>query len=176
MIARALLCAAGALQAGFIAAAGAAPQSQATVTSTVMKKTSASSITLSGETVTIAYVADPRVSHGRFLIANADAGAGDAIATLEAAWLETGDGRRELSGVQLFDPSLPQKDDRPPDQRSVRIDAGASRAFEVSFDAVSYEPPFGELVAVGVRMRIGELVLEAKSPLQYVRRWPLGTP
>lgn len=169
VIACALLFVAGAANAGV-----AAPPSPPIVTSTAMKKSSASSITLHGETVTLDYIANPRASHGRFLMTNG--GDADAVATLEAAWLETSAGRRDLSGVQVFDPSLPQKDDRPPDHRTVRIEAGASRSFDVSFDGVSYEPAFGETVAVGIRMRIGEQVLEAKSPLQYVRRWPLEAP
>lgn len=165
MIARALVFAAG--------AAAAAPQSHAIVMRSAMKPASALPITLSGEIVTIDYLADPSADQGRFVIVNA--GAADLVLTLAAAWLETGDGRRQLSGIELFDPATQQSGERPPDNQTLRIEAGAARQFGVSFAPVSYEPRFGETVAVGARIRVGGQVLEAKSPLKYVRRWPLGT-
>lgn len=89
--------------------------------------------------------------------------------------LRAGAGRRELSGIAVFDPSPDHAGAQPPDQHTLRVDAGATRAFGFGFDAFSYEPRFGETVTVGVRMRVGAQVLAAKSPLRYVRRWPLGT-
>ncbi len=124
--------------------------------------------TLTGEPVTIQYVADPRAGHGQFVLANP--GSTPISAEVDALWFQAGEGRRPLPVASIFAP----EDNRSLDPHTLRVEPGATLRFWVGFPAIAYEPPFGEAAAVGLRLRLGDTVLEARSPLQFLRRWPRG--
>jgi len=126
--------------------------------------------TLTGETVTITYTADPKAGHGQFLLANP--GSTAVSASVDSVWFEAGTQKQALSGISIFDPDHNQT----LDAHDLRVPAGATLRFWVGFPPIAHEPAFGESTAVGLVLRIGGEVLEARSPLQYVRRWPRGTP
>ena len=121
---------------------------------------------LIGETVTVSYVADPSVGHGRFRLENHEAVA--VTAAVESAWLELGGHRQPLAGITVFD--LDQ--DRMVNPASFRIDAEATVTFMLGFPKVAYEPRFGESSAVGLRLSVNGAELQALSPIVFEPRIP----
>lgn len=119
---------------------------------------------LIGEAVTVSYVADPSVGHGRFRLENHESVA--VTAAVESAWLELGALRQPLAGITVFD--LDQ--DRMVDPAGFTVDAKATLTFLVGFPRVVYEPRFGESSAVGLRLTVNGTGQQALSPLVFVRR------
>ncbi len=121
---------------------------------------------LIGEAVTVSYVADPSMGHGQFRLENH----GDiaVIATVESAWLELGERRLSLDRISVFDLDK----DRMVNPDSFEVGAKATMKFLIGFPAISYEPPFGESSAVGLRIRVNGNELKALSPIKFVRRIP----
>ena len=122
--------------------------------------------TLAGTTVTLPYVADPLVGYGEFVLANP--GPEAITAAVESLWFESSDQRRSLSPASLFAP----EERRALDAHALSVEPGAVLTFQAGFPPFPYEPPFGASAAVGIRLRVGNAALEARSPLQFVRRWP----
>jgi hypothetical protein len=121
---------------------------------------------LIGETVTINYVADPSMGHGRFRLENHEAVA--VTAAVESAWLELGGHRQPLAGITVFD--LGQ--DQMVDPTHLKVDANATLTFLVGFPTVAYEPRFGESCNVGLRISVNGAEQQALSPVSFVRRIP----
>lgn len=119
---------------------------------------------LIGETVTVNYVADPSVGYGRFRLENREAVV--ATAAVESVWLELGERRHLLTDITVFD--LDQEQTVNP--AGFEVGAGATLVFLVGFPRIAYEPPFGESVAVGLRLCVNGTELGAKSSIQLVRR------
>jgi hypothetical protein len=123
---------------------------------------------LIGETVTISYITDPSVGHGRFRLENY--GDTSVIATVKLAWLEFGEHQQVLAGVTLFD--IDQE--RMVNPESFTISAKSAETFLVGFPKVAHEPRFGEIAAVGLRLNANGINLQALSPIKFERRIPLG--
>lgn len=121
---------------------------------------------LVGETVTVSYVADPWVGHGRFRLENHDAVA--VTATVESAWLELGGRRQPLAGITVFD----LEQDKMVNPTGFRIDAKATLPFLVGFPRVVHVPRFGESGAVGLRLTVNGTELQALSPIVFIRLIP----
>jgi hypothetical protein len=124
--------------------------------------------TLTGEPVEISYVADPHVGRGEFVLANP--GPAPLSASVETAWFEADAQRRPLSGVTVFD----LDHDQTLDAHALRVEAGDTLRFWLGFPRIAYEPQVGEAAAVGLRLRAGDTLLEARSPVRFLRRWPRG--
>lgn len=127
-----------------------------------------SGLQLTGETVTVSYVADPSMGHGQFRLENQ--GAVAVTAAVESASLEFGGHQQPLSGITVFD--LDQ--DQMVDPDSFKVDAGKTMRFLVGFPVVAHEPRFGESIAVGLRLTVNGAELTALSPIKFVRRFPCG--
>jgi hypothetical protein len=125
-----------------------------------------SKIRLAGERVTVSYVADPQIGHGQFTFENH--GAVAETATIEKAWLRTGNNVTQLSGVTVFDIER----ERSLDPAKIELPPGASVRFYVGFPAVAWEPRFGETCEVGIRTWVGEVRFEAASEVVMERRIP----
>lgn len=121
---------------------------------------------LIGEMVTVSYVADPSFGHGKFRLENHDAVTVEAA--VESAWLELGERVQSLADVSIFDLSQ----DQMVNPKSLKVDAGAIMNFLVGFPRIAYEPHFGEVVNVGLRLRVNGVKLEALSPIKFVHRIP----
>lgn len=122
---------------------------------------------LSGETVTISYVTDPSVGHGRFLLENDEAIA--ATATVKSTWLELGEHRWVFSEVTVFD----SDQERMVNPENFTIPAKSTLTFLVGFPKVVHEPRFGESAAVGLKLNVNGVELQALSPIKFERRIPL---
>ena len=131
-----------------------------------MNATQNSTSQLIGETVTVSYVADPSMGYGRFRLENC--GTVAVTAVVESVWLELGEHRQPLTDITVFD--LEQEQMVNP--AGFKVDAEATLSFLVGFPRIAYEPRFGESVAVGLRLRVNDAALQAKSPIQFVRRIP----
>lgn len=127
-----------------------------------------SDIQLTGETVTINYVANPSVGHGQFHLENH--GTVAVKAAVESAWLKLGEHRHPLIDITVFD--LGQ--DQMLNLESFKVDAKATLSFLLGFPKVAHEPRFGESSAVGLRLRVDGAELQALSPIKFVRRFPYG--
>ena len=130
----------------------------------------APALTLTGEVVEISYIADPEVGYGRFIFSNS--GSSAVTVSIESAWLETGTGRQPIASIKVFDPAQEMDGEQPRDPHRLQVTPGATRKFGIGFGSIAYEPSFGESVAVGLRVRSGKIMLEARSPLRFIRRWP----
>ncbi|MBI2930808.1 MAG: hypothetical protein HYY16_04085 [Planctomycetes bacterium] len=127
-----------------------------------------STLRLIGEAVTVSYVADPSVGYGQFRLENDEDV--PAMAAVESAWLEFDDQRKPLAGVTVFDRA--QEKMVNPDR--FEVGAKATLSLMVGFPPTTYEPHFGESSAVGLRVRVDGVVLQALSSLKFVRRIPYG--
>lgn len=123
-------------------------------------------VTLAGEPVTISYVADPAVGHGRFRLENHGSAAVRAV--VESAWLEAGGERRPLAGISVFD----VQEERSLQPDDIRVAPGAAATLLVGFPRIMFEPRFGEPAAVGVSLLVDGARLQALSPLRFIRRIP----
>ncbi len=120
---------------------------------------------LMGEPVTISYVADPGLSRGQFRLENH--GTAAITAKVEAVWLER-EGQQPLTEITIF--NLEQEQTVSPENLTVQ--AGTAMTFLVGFPRIAYEPDFGETVAVGLRLSINGVELQALSPVEFIRRVP----
>ena len=125
-----------------------------------------SDLRLTGETVTLNYLADPSLGHGQFRLENR--GESSVSASVQSAWLEFGERRQPLEGITVYDLDQEQM----VDPQNFKIEAKATLRFLVGFPAVAHEPAFGESTAVGVRMRVDGAEVEAQSPIKFIRRVP----
>jgi hypothetical protein len=125
------------------------------------------SVRLTGEPVVLSTLTEPAASYGKFRLENRSDFA--VRSRLEAGWLEAQGERRPLDGISLFDADR----DQPIDGCDLEVAAGSSANFLVGFPRVPYEPSFEGSVAVAVRLVVDGDVLEARSPIQFVRRIPL---
>lgn len=119
-----------------------------------------------GETVTLSYVADPVVGHGQFRLENH--GTDAVMATIKSAWLERGGQQQPIDSVTLFD----LNQDQMINPENFKVAADATFPFLVGFPQVAYEPRPGESCAVILQVSINDIVLEASSPIKFVRRIP----
>ncbi len=119
---------------------------------------------LTGGTVTVSTPDARKVSQGLFRLENQEAA--QFHGSFNLAWLEFGSGRQVLlPEVIVYELSLGQ----PLDPQGFTIGAQASLHIEVNFEESPYEPDFGECTAVGLRLEVGGVVLEALSPVEFVR-------
>ncbi|MBW4528045.1 MAG: hypothetical protein KME18_23165 [Phormidium tanganyikae FI6-MK23] len=124
-----------------------------------------SNVRLIGETVTISYVADPGISRGQFRLENH--GTTAISAKVEAVWLEREE-QEPLTEISIFDLAQEQT----VSSEHLVVQAGAAMTFLAGFPRIAYEPQFGETVAVGLRLIVDGVALEALSPIEFVRRIP----
>jgi hypothetical protein len=122
---------------------------------------------LIGEDVTVSYVADPAIGHGRFRLENHAPMA--MTAAVKSAWLALGEHRRPLPEIRVFDLAL----EKTIDPSSLRVEAGGTIRFLLSFPSFAYEPGFGESVFVELQLSVDGSDLQARSPIRFVRRIPL---
>ena len=123
---------------------------------------------LTGETVTVSYLADPVVGHGLFLLENH--GAAAITVSVQSAWLEIGGHQQPLAGISVFDLDKEES----VNHEEFRVSAGASFRFMLGFPKVAFAPRFGEAVVVGLRVNANGNQLQALSPIRFERRIPLG--
>ena len=128
--------------------------------------TSHSVIQLTGEAVTVSYVADPSVGHGKFRLENR--GAVAVTVAVESAWLELGEHLQSLERISVFD----LDEDRSLGSESFRVEAGTTVTFLLGFPKIAYEPRFGESTTVGLRLSVSGAEIQALSPLRFIRRIP----
>lgn len=121
-------------------------------------------IRLTGEPVSISYTADPVIGHGHFRLENN--GARTTIASVESASLALGGKTQTLSAIRVFD----RKQGREIDSGNIEVPGVSATEFYVGFPAVEWEPRFGEGGSIVVSVRIGDVLLEATSELQFERR------
>lgn len=123
---------------------------------------------LIGETVTVSYVADPSIGHGRFRLDNP----GDVavMVAVKSAWLELGGHRQPLTGVSIFDLGR----DQMMNPESFKIDAAATVTILVGFPEVAHQPRFGESGAVGLQLSVNGAEVQALSAIKFERRIPFG--
>ncbi|HLK92769.1 MAG TPA: hypothetical protein VKZ18_22950 [Polyangia bacterium] len=127
--------------------------------------------TVKGEPVTMSFVDDPAIGHGKFRLVNH--GAARIVAVVERAWFETSEAApRELS------PLLPYDDDhdRSLDPSRIEVPPGATLNLSIGFPRLAYTPRDGEECAIRLRVKVGAAVREARSPLVLIRRIPLDKP
>jgi len=128
--------------------------------------TNRSGLQLIGEVVTVSYVADPSLGHGKFRIENH--GATTVTAMVESAWLDLAGARQPLASVSVYDLNL----ERMVNPKGFKVDGGATMKFLVGFPKLVYEPRFGETTAIGLRVIADHQTLEATSPVVFERRIP----
>ena len=121
---------------------------------------------LTGETVTVSYVADPSLGYGRFRLENS--GGAAVNAAVKEVWLEMDGQRQPLSGTTVFDRGIEQM----VDPHGFDIDAGATLEFLVGFPRRAYAPRFGESTYVGLALSVDGEALQARSEIRFVRRIP----
>lgn len=121
---------------------------------------------LIGETVLVNYIADPSIGHGQFRLENH--GAEVMVAIVKSAWLEIGGQDQPIADVTIFD----LNQDQMIDPENFKIGAGKTVTFLIGFPRVSHEPCFGESSAVGLRLRVNGIELQAFSPIKFLRRIP----
>jgi hypothetical protein len=131
-----------------------------------MTPVSPADLQLIGEPVPVSYVADPSVGYGQFRLENR--GHKAVTAAVQSAWLELGARQQPLSDITVFD--LDQELMVNPE--SYKVDAKAIVRFRVGFPRFAHEPRFGESSAVGLRLSVNSAELQAKSPIEFVRRIP----
>lgn len=121
---------------------------------------------LRGVPVTVSYVADPAVGRGEFALDNE----GDAplSAAVVEAWLDRDGDRLPLPGVSLFDLGTEQA----VESADLAVPARSTRRFLVGFPRVAVDGPVPAATTVGLRVRVGDLELEAASPIRLERRIP----
>lgn len=112
------------------------------------------------------YFDDLSVGHGRFRLENDRAV--PLTATVKSAWLEIGEHRQPLPSVTMFNLDK----DEPMDPRSFEVAKNATLSFLLGFPSISYEPRFGESIAVGLRLSVNSDELRALSPLRIIRWIP----
>ncbi len=118
---------------------------------------------LTGGTVTIITPGAHEVAQGMFRLENRDGG--QLLGTFDTAWLEFERGRQVLlPEVIVYELSR----GLPLDPQRFTIGAQASLPIEIDFVEPAYEPDFGECTAVGLRLEVGGVVLEALSPVEFV--------
>ena len=125
-----------------------------------------SSLKLVGETVTISYVADPAIGHGKFRLENG--GEIQVTASIKSAWLQFGDRQQLLDNISVFD----SVQDNPFDPHSFTVEAGTELNFLLGFPPMAVDPRFGETYGVGLRLQVNGLELEAVSEINLVQRIP----
>ncbi|MEQ9354582.1 hypothetical protein [Coleofasciculus chthonoplastes] len=57
------------------------------------------------------------------------------------------------------------------DPQSFQVSANDSLEFYMTFPKITDQPAFGESVGVVLQLQVGEVCLEATSPIKLVRRW-----
>jgi hypothetical protein len=127
-----------------------------------MKKSS--NVRLSGETVTISYIADPAVGHGQFLIDNQSNKSINA--KVEEIWLDLGNSQQPLQPVTIYDMSQ----EKALNPKDFSILPKAVLNFLVGFPQVMHEPHFGETCSVFLKLVINGTELTARSPIRFERR------
>ena len=125
-----------------------------------------SDLLLTGQPVEISYVADPVIGHGQFRLENHRAQA--VTASVQSAWLQLGPRQQALTQVTVY----VLGEEQMVDPQDFKVEAQSALDFLLGFPAVAYEPPFGESVAVGLRLQVNGAELEALSPITFVRRLP----
>lgn len=123
---------------------------------------------LIGETVNVSYVANPSVGHGEFRLHNS--GANAVTAAVHSVWLELGGRHKPIADVTVFD----LDHDQTLNPTGFTVEAGVTMRFLAGFPVVAHEPRFGEKTAVGLQLKVNGAVLQAVSPVVFVRRIPLG--
>jgi hypothetical protein len=123
-------------------------------------------LVLVGERVTISTVGDFRVGYGHFRVRND----GDALLTVafERVWFEVDGVAQPLTLVDVLDIVRGRNLDRD----ALEIQPGEELSVFVSFPPFVHNPGWGEQASVIVRVRVGERVYEASSPLEFQRRIP----
>ena len=120
---------------------------------------------LTGETVVINRPATHAVAQGRFCLENREAVA--VRGAVNAAWLEFDSGGQVLlPDLTLCDREL----DLPLNQERFTLGAQASLPIQIDFVEPAYEPALGECTAVGLRLEVGGVLLEALSPVEFAHR------
>lgn len=126
---------------------------------------SAAEIRVTGEPVVVSYLADPRISRGRFRLEND--GDSTARTAVELAWVRIGGQRQHLVHISLFDVDTDQQLD--PNQ--LEVAPGEIVTFLVGFPRIPYHEADSE-VSVGIRLTGSPTPVEAESPIQLIRRIP----
>lgn len=124
---------------------------------------------LVGEMVTVSYVANPAIGHGRFRLENH--GSKPLTAEVETVWLELGEKQQPLVDITVFNLRL----DEMVNPAAFMIDAGSTETFLVGFPRIAYEPRFGIAMAVGLQLSINGIKLVAHSPVNFERRYPYNS-
>ncbi len=105
-----------------------------------------------------------KVSQGIFRLENREAT--PFCGSFNAAWLKYGSGRQIfLPEIIVYETSLGQ----PLEPQQFTVGAQASLPIEIDFVAPDYEPDYGKCTAVGLRLEVGGVSLEALSPVVIVR-------
>ena len=123
-------------------------------------------IRLAGKAVTVSYLADPVVGHGRFEIDNQSAE--KAEIQILGAWMKLGSDVRELSGWSIFDLGS----ERTLDPDGFIVEPGTKLDFLLTFPRIPHEPQFDARCSIALRAMAGSLPISAESVIVFERRIP----
>lgn len=121
--------------------------------------------TLTGQTVTITYESNLAIGHGHFELNNPDDS--PLSASVKHLWLKVGDERQLVQPVTVWD----REEQVSLDPQSFQVSANDSLEFYMTFPQITDQPAVGESVGVVLQLQVGEVYLEATSPIELVRRW-----
>jgi hypothetical protein len=122
---------------------------------------------LTGESITISYLADARAGHGRFSITNP--GVTPLTASVRSVSFRAA--RRSLSLQEIG--ALDLETDQSLDPGGFTVGPGSTLRFLLSFPPIPYDPSWGGSAKLELRLAIDHTELTAESTLQFVRRIPL---
>ena len=122
---------------------------------------------LEGLAVTVSFVSDPAISHGKFRFVNNSENHVRVI--IKSLKLTIGDTQETISGFHIFNLSKEETID----VNSVEIEPKDSLLFTISFIKRLYNFRFGEKIDIRIEIDANGDTMEALSPVIMERRIPL---